>query len=564
MVFEAVRILTADIPGISGYRIRDAKVPNALVINPDEEGIEAQLHMHSHGANSSNQAAQSWDFWIYSVSGGEWKVHFSGNISTESSRLTDTVSDEASLYQVDQSRNDGVSEFVDHESKSFYADLYQQGFQFGDTFQTLQCIKINRKQAKATARVNFESWRQQVRENELSEHLIHPATLDSLFHVIFAAQYNHDTALPRVVPTHLSEVYISVDLLSDPSVETMSLRGSVTESGFSGITGNVEARSGIDGKTMVEMRGCQLTTLLTAGKSRDNALEPTNLFHQMEWRPDISLLKRREIEGYLQEHTQAIANVGGDIKAEIVCRHLMSVALDEISNLDTSDISSKPHLRKYLEWVKNFTETGKESTAALVQSAWPEFSDPAARPSLIDEYAQSIPWRAGIVSFCRSLVSIMQEKTDPLDILFNQGVAESIYRSPLLTLTAGRLAAYVDLVAHKNSNIKILEVGAGTGSTTSAVLDTLCRHGSSTDGSPRFKHYDFTDVSPSFFAVAQERYAHVSSRMRFKVFDLERDPVEQGFELESYDVIVAAAVSRGACWKLFCLVKIDSLILFSR
>jgi hypothetical protein len=547
MVFEAVRILTADVPGISGYRIRDAKVPNALIINPDDEGIEAQLHMHSHGANSSNQAVQFWDFWIYSISGGEWKEHFSASISTESSRVTDAVSDEASPCHVDHLLNSDLPQFVDHESKAFYADLYQQGFQFGETFQTLQCIKINGKEAEATAEVNFGKWRRQMGQHELSQHLIHPATLDSLFHVIFAAQYNQDTALPRVVPTHLSEVYVSLDLLSDPSIETMSLHGNITESGFSGITGNVKARSAVNGKTMVEMRGCKLTTLLTAGKARDSAAEPTNLFHRIDWKPDINLLSRSRIEAYLQEHTQAIASMGGDVKAEIVCRHLISIALDEISKMNASELSSKPHLRKYIEWVKNFIGDGKESTAALIQSAWPEFSNFSARCSLIDEYARTIPWRAGIVSFCRSLVSILQEKTDPLDILFNQGVAESIYRSPLLTLTAARLAAYVDLVGHKNSSIRILEVGAGTGSTTSAVLDTLCRQGNLTGGSPRFNHYDFTDVSPSFFAVAQERYAHVSSRMRFKVFDLERDPVEQGFETESYDVVIAAAVSRVTC-----------------
>ncbi|KAF2012105.1 polyketide synthase [Aaosphaeria arxii CBS 175.79] len=541
MVLEAVRSLTSDIPGISGYRIRDAKVPNALVINPEEEGIEAQLHMHSHGASSSNQGAQSWDFWIYSVSGADWKVCFSGNVTTELSPLVDTVS-EASLSQRNQPLHDDMSHFDHQDSKSFYKDLYQQGFQFGETFQTLQTIKINGKKAEATAKVDFKDWRQQMKQHGISDHLIHPATLDSLFHVIFAAQYKQSSSLPRVVPTHLSEVYISLELVNDIPMDTLRLHGSITDSGLSGITGNVEARSGIEGKIMVDMRGCKLTTLLTAKKTQDNSMPPTSLFHRVDWKPDISLLSRSGIEDHLQECTQAIANVGGDIKAEIVCRHFMSTTLDEVSKMDTSDVSSEPHLRKYLAWVKNFTETEKEKTAALILSVWPEFSDPDARIALIDEYAQTIPWRAGIVSFCRNLVAILQHKVDPLDILFNQGVAESIYRSPLLTLTAGRLAAYIDLVAHKNSNINILEVGAGTGSTTSAVLDTLCKHGRSTGASPRFNHYDFTDVSPSFFAVAQERYVHVSSRMKFKVFDLERDPEEQGFEAKSYDVIIAAAV----------------------
>jgi hypothetical protein len=543
MIIEAVRSLTTEVVDISGYRIRDVKVPNALVISPDDEGIEVQLHMHSHGTSSSNQAAQSWDFGIYSVSSGEWKIHFSGTISTELSQLTDTISEVASFHQADPSLKEDLSRFVHQESKSFYSDLYQQGFHFGETFQTLQCIKINGKEAEATASVSFKDWKQQVKQHELSKHLIHPATLDSLFHVLFAAQYKQSTALPRVVPTHISEIFISLDLLKDLATDTLNLYGSITESGLFGITGNVEARGGMEGKTMVVLRGCKLTTLLTTEKTQDGASEPTSLFHRVDWKPDVSLLSRSGTEHYLQECTQNIANVGGDIKAEIVCRHLMSTAFDEVSKMSASEISSRFHFRKYLEWVKRFTETEKESTAALIKSAWPEFSDHHFRASLIDEYARTMPWRAGILLFWQNLVPILKEEIDPLDILFNQGVAESIYRSPLLNLTAGRLAAYVDLLAHKNSAINILEVGAGTGSTTSTVLDTLCRHGRSTGGSPRFKHYDFTDVSPSFFATAQERYAHVSSRMRFKILDLERDPEEQGFRIASYDVIIAAAVS---------------------
>lgn len=52
----------------------------------------------------------------------------------------------------------------------------------------------------------------------------------------------------------------------------------------------------------------------------------------------------------------------------------------------------------------------------------------------------------------------------------------------------------MDLLAHKKSDMNIIEVGAGTGSTTSIVLDTLYQQGKHR-GSPRFSRYDFTDIS---------------------------------------------------------------------
>lgn len=143
------------------------------------------------------------------------------------------------------------------------------------------------------------------------------------------------------------------------------------------------------------------------------------------------------------------------------------------------------------------------------------------------------------MNYGRKLVSIVREEVDALGLLFNDGLAERLDQSPIFSLTAHRLAAYMDLLVHKNSDLKILEVGAGTGSTTTAVLDVLAQPSLQ---APRFSHYDFTGISPSFFADAQDRYAAFSGRMGFKIFDLEQDPEEQGFEPDSYDVVIAAAV----------------------
>lgn len=75
------------------------------------------------------------------------------------------------------------------------------------------------------------------------------------------------------------------------------------------------------------------------------------------------------------------------------------------------------------------------------------------------------------------------------------------------------------------------------------LIETLSRHGHGEDGTPRFEHYTFTDISPSFFEKAQEMFKDHSSRMSFRVLDIEKDPIKQGFEAEGYDLIVAANVS---------------------
>ncbi|RYO89820.1 hypothetical protein DL766_005136 [Monosporascus sp. MC13-8B] len=104
-----------------------------------------------------------------------------------------------------------------------------------------------------------------------------------------------------------------------------------------------------------------------------------------------------------------------------------------------------------------------------------------------------------------------------------------------------RIAAYMDVAAHKNSGIRIIEVGAGTGSSTSLVIEVLSCQGKYKGSSPRYDHYDYTDISPSFFAKAQKQYADRADRMQFRTLNVERDPVEKGFAAVPYDVVISVA-----------------------
>ena len=53
--------------------------------------------------------------------------------------------------------------------------------------------------------------------------------------------------------------------------------------------------------------------------------------------------------------------------------------------------------------------------------------------------------------------------------------------------------------------------------------------------------YLFTDVSPVFTARAAERFRD-RPFLRTRPLDLERDPLDQGLEARSFDVVIAANV----------------------
>ena len=84
----------------------------------------------------------------------------------------------------------------------------------------------------------------------------------------------------------------------------------------------------------------------------------------------------------------------------------------------------------------------------------------------------------------------------------------------------------------------MLEIGAGTGGTTTNMLLGL----RSEFGERLYSKYSYTDISSGFFVAAKERFKDYQN-IEFSVLDISKDPLEQGFEEGSYDLILAANVT---------------------
>ena len=100
------------------------------------------------------------------------------------------------------------------------------------------------------------------------------------------------------------------------------------------------------------------------------------------------------------------------------------------------------------------------------------------------------------------------------------------------------LSPFLHLLRHSKPNMKVLEIGAGTGAATSIILDGLVN----SSGERMYSTYTFSDLSAGFFISAKERFQD-SQNVRYATLDISQDPVEQGFEEGSFDFIVAANVS---------------------
>ncbi|MBX7255252.1 MAG: SDR family NAD(P)-dependent oxidoreductase [Candidatus Hydrogenedentes bacterium] len=137
-----------------------------------------------------------------------------------------------------------------------------------------------------------------------------------------------------------------------------------------------------------------------------------------------------------------------------------------------------------------------------------------------------------------NLANVLKGTADPLQVLFPGGSfdeAERLYeQSPFARvynlLVQETITRALERLP-KNKVVRVLEIGAGTGGTTSYVLRAL----------PDASEYVFTDMSSMFLARAEKKFASHSC-MRYALLDIESDPVTQGFSSHQFDVVVAANV----------------------
>nr|APX44009.1 polyketide synthase [Pestalotiopsis microspora] len=126
--------------------------------------------------------------------------------------------------------------------------------------------------------------------------------------------------------------------------------------------------------------------------------------------------------------------------------------------------------------------------------------------------------------------------------LLNQKASDD-FRANMLRkwMDEGQFRHFLDLASHENPDLKVLEVGAGTAEVMRQVVAALQGFETET-GQTRFAHYTFTDTSSDSLDVIREFEDLQDRRGRtsFQILTLDRDPVEEGFEIGSFDLIIAA------------------------
>jgi len=174
----------------------------------------------------------------------------------------------------------------------------------------------------------------------------------------------------------------------------------------------------------------------------------------------------------------------------------------------------------------------------------------------------SYPEFAGVLGFLEHCVShyskALSGEIEAIGVLYPEGRADLLKQaeSQSVNLSNQRLYASVlrDIIAKLIQNsygkgegnsllplgeglgmrandkrLRILEVGGGNGHLTKILLPLLSQHN---------VEYHFTDLGKSFVITAKENFKAFSNMLQFGVLDISKDPITQGYDYYSFDIIL--------------------------
>lgn len=586
MAMEAVRQLTVDKGEVPlAYNLRDVSISRALQVQEDED-TETMFSMKRVAETRQSDSSLWWEWKVTSFSPHDetWMEHCRGQIAVEtesSPHIATGIIDSGREAEARQAR---YSELLSTITKTCtqnhtkdlspkYAELERIGLEFGPLFRNITSVMssaeaaTNDKRGQALATVRIPDLAQSMPAHALAANVIQAPVFDSILHsFIFALQAasSSDSGGKRLtepmVPVAIRKVWVSADIESRPDAEIIVHADSAFV-GHKKVEANITAWSsstdgGVARPVGVVLRGLEAVPLQDNAAAANAASEIREICYNVGWKPDIDILEETgEVEPCLREALKSLETpdlVKKDAKqlkdVQLACTIWIVEAVKELQSRPLANEAALPeHHKKYLGWLRLQVELYEKDKLFQQDASWKAIlGDPTARDRFLSEYeASGHPEAVVVCRIGRDIVPILRGEVDGLHLLFGKDdVLERFYRTAVGTQKIHRLMkAYAEAIGHKRgADLKVLEIGAGTGGTTTSILEGISPTGSRINGDSRLLKYTYTDISPGFFEQAAQKFSKwkAGGMIEFRVLDIEKDIEEQGFDDASYDLIIAA------------------------
>jgi acyl transferase domain-containing protein/acyl carrier protein len=390
---------------------------------------------------------------------------------------------------------------------AFYDTLNKNGYAYTGPFRAITTLQ--RRLDFSTGTIQFSS----------SEMIFHPAILDALFHSTFAAQsYPGDSAMLSFrVPSRIRSIKVFPVRCDEMATSgNQAIEFNAARTGPSEYVGLLHAPNGIG--TVIQMEGFSTSALRLSSPEDD-----LKMFSEVVWRSYVRDARSLASDCAISRHESVGAMACERVAFFILRRLNESVSVDEEQRAESS-------LQYLLQFGRLVVGEALLGLSPHIGLEW--FKDTEEMiGNIVAENSDIVDMRL-LEALGKAYLQIIRGQIGALSVLTENDMLTELYTNGLgLPEANSALTHVVSQISHRSPNIRILEVGAGTGAVTGRIL-----------ASATYSSYTFTDISPAFLGPAKEKFKRFANKMTFSALDLDKDFAAQGYEPQSFDVIVASNV----------------------
>ncbi|KAL8763349.1 MAG: hypothetical protein Q9184_000820 [Pyrenodesmia sp. 2 TL-2023] len=535
-IFQYATLHNLPVTNSTSYRLREVQVSRSIVLS-EEKPTEISFVLRPRDEGTRNSSGTWQQFLIYSwTPDNGWSKHCQGLIRlVQEDEELNAVSGSRSLELQKDRYESTISTYQSICQKTMdpatiYSRFMNGGITFGPAFRNITAARLTLDHSIGTVLVPDTA--KAMPNQEENVFCIHPRTLDSCFQVTdFATDEAHFSSLDIHVPVFVEEITVKHRLHHKPGQELhvyaqkhRPFADNDVEVHASFIVASSEKPSDvlIDAQDVVGSR-LPRTSIERVGDR--------NLCYQMTWAPCTDLLSSTQLTAALSVSDININPLSQIESLERAALYYMQRLLDALPAEEMND--SPPHFRKLYAAITSLYAKAQDGKLPFPTQEWLRCNE-EERTKFLAQSASADDCGRLLAAMGENLIHIFLEEIEPLPIMLHDNKLEKYYRNDMIMLRGYESGAAVTYhLARQNPNMKILEVGAGTGGATMHILHSL---------GLGFARYDFTDVSPRFFESAKQEQTEWSGKIEYRRLNIEDDPSAQGFDLESYDLIIASSV----------------------
>ena len=548
MAIEAAfqRATERSMTNITGYRLREISVGSALII-PEQPGEVEVLVTFKPYSESLRSSSDIWDeFCVFSVTeDARWTEHCRGLVSVATTQRSANVIDgDVQAAEAKRSQTNLIAEaeencVKDVNVKEFYTHLTNLGLEYGKTFANM--VKARSARNSCVAEIVFPDTASVMPMNFQYPFILHPAMLDSMLHPIFVALSADGGPLQDpAVPVFLGEVFVSQSIASEPGA-TLTTYTSTKKKDERYISASLTA---FDKKAPDDGPVLTITDLECTILARET-VETLNqgmrrVAHNFKWEPDVDLLSSKQVRDLCLSRQSSTEEVNDNRAFEQVAFYYMESTLKIVATSEVHNMH--PHHQRLWDRMKSFVDRVREEKLDLQTAPWISVSQ-SEQADLRHRVRDSGAEGSLLCQIGRQLPAILRKEVEPVHLMMEKGHLEAYKKeSPRYTRSIRALNRYLKLLGHKNPHLSVLEMGSEAGGAPSTIMRALI---GTEEEVAHFERYTYTNVSNESFEEAKERFPAGKHKITCQNFDIEVDPIEQGFEAESYDVVIAVHALHG-------------------